>query len=294
LAPDKKPILQLDDSLKAGYLQDGYLVLPSFFSAAEIAPLCSETERLIEAARGKAESDAVHDLEAPHQPDGEPRVRRIKDPVQQFDVYREFSRNEKLLSVVRFLIGDNVRFHNSKINIKAAGIGAAVEWHQDWAFYPHTNDAVLEVGIALEDLCEDNGPLLVIPGSHLGPVYDHHVEGTFCGAIGASEVTDLVQKSVALTGPAGSVTIHHARTIHGSAMNRSDRSRPLLLIGYAAADAWPLMGVSDFDTFNDYLVCGDECLTPRLQEVPVRMPLPSATFQGSIYENQRTLSERAF
>ncbi|MCS5571983.1 MAG: phytanoyl-CoA dioxygenase family protein, partial [Pseudomonadales bacterium] len=76
--------MQLDDSLKAGYLQDGYLVLPSFFSAAEIAPLCSETERLIEAARGKAESDAVHDLEAPHQPDGEPRVRRIKDPVQQF------------------------------------------------------------------------------------------------------------------------------------------------------------------------------------------------------------------
>ena len=46
--------------------------------------------------------------------------------MQQFDVYREFSRNEKLLSVVRFLIGDNVRFHNSKINIKAAGIGAAL------------------------------------------------------------------------------------------------------------------------------------------------------------------------
>ena len=130
--------------------------MPSFFSAAEIAPLCSETERLIEAARGKAESDAVHDLEAPHQPDGEPRVRRIKDPVQQFDVYREFSRNEKLLSVVRVLIGDNVRFHNSKINIKAAGFGAAVEWHQDWAFYPHTNDAVLAVGIALQDLTEDN------------------------------------------------------------------------------------------------------------------------------------------
>jgi hypothetical protein len=24
--------------------------------------------------------------------------------------------------------------------MKSAGFGAAVEWHQDWAFYPHTND----------------------------------------------------------------------------------------------------------------------------------------------------------
>ena len=286
--------MQLDDSLKAGYLRDGYLVLPSFFSAAEIAPLCSETERLIEAARGKAESDAVHDLEAPHQPDGEPQVRRIKDPVQQFDVYREFSRNEKLLSVVRVLIGDNVRFHNSKINIKAAGFGAAVEWHQDWAFYPHTNDAVLAVGIALQDLTEDNGPLMVVPGSHRGPVYDHHTDGVFSGAVRASSVAEESKRAIALTGPAGSITIHHVRTLHGSAVNHSSRPRPLLLIGYAAADAWPLLGITEFETFNQNLVCGSECLVPRMKSLPVRLPVPAARFQGSIYENQRVLKERAF
>jgi hypothetical protein len=31
-----------------------------------------------------------------------------------------------------------VRFDTGKLNMKSAGYGAPVEWHQDWAFYPHT------------------------------------------------------------------------------------------------------------------------------------------------------------
>ena len=57
----------------------------------------------------------------------------------------------------------------NKINIKAPEYGAAVEWHQDWAFYPHTNDDLLAIGVALDDCEEENGPLMVIPGSHKGP-----------------------------------------------------------------------------------------------------------------------------
>ena len=34
----------------------------------------------------------------------------------------------------------------------AAGFGAAVEWHQDWAFYPHTNDDLAAVGVMMDDL----------------------------------------------------------------------------------------------------------------------------------------------
>ena len=45
-----------------------------------------------------------------------------------------------------------------------------------------------------------------------------------------------------LTGPAGSMSFHHVRTLHGSAQNTSSRDRHLLLYEYAAADAWPLIG----------------------------------------------------
>ena len=43
--------------------------------------------------------------------------------------------------------------------------GSLVEWHQDFAFYPHTNDDLI-IGIYLEDCYEQNGPLKIIKGSH--------------------------------------------------------------------------------------------------------------------------------
>ena len=54
----------------------------------------------------------------------------------------------------------------------------------------------------------------------------------------------------------------------------------------AAADAWPLLGVGDLDEFNRRLLSGRPTLSPRLASVPVRLPLPPAARQGSIYENQ--------
>jgi ectoine hydroxylase-related dioxygenase (phytanoyl-CoA dioxygenase family) len=281
-------------AIKEEYEINGYVVVPSLFNSDEVDLLRKTTDDIIESARGKSKSDSIHDLEDSHDAAGAPKIRRIKDPVQQFDVYAALARNEKLLSIVRSLLGDNVRFHSSKINIKLAEFGAAVEWHQDWAFYPHTNDAVLAVGVALEDLTKDNGPLMVVPGSHRGPVYDHHADGAFCGAIAADDIADQIKDAVPLIGPAGSITIHHVRTLHGSAINRSGQARPLLLISYTAADAWPLMGISDFHSFTNHLISGSECTAARLEAVPVRMPLPAAAFQGSIYENQRTQRDRAF
>jgi ectoine hydroxylase-related dioxygenase (phytanoyl-CoA dioxygenase family) len=286
--------MTINSTIKEQYEINGYVVVPSLFNSDEVDLLRKTTDDIIESARGKSKSDAIHDLEDSHDANGAPKVRRIKDPVKQFDVYNALARNEKLLSIVRTLLGTNVRFHSSKINIKSAEFGAAVEWHQDWAFYPHTNDGVLAVGVALEDLTEDNGPLMVVPGSHRGPVYDHHADGVFCGAIAAGDVADQIEQAVPLIGAAGSVTVHHVRTLHGSAINRSGQPRPLLLISYTAADAWPLMGISDFQSFTSQLISGSECTAARLKAVPVRMPLPAATFQGSIYENQRTQRDRTF
>ena len=72
--------------------------------------------------------------------------------------------------------------------------------------------------------------------------------------------------AVALTGPAGSITIHHARTVHGSATNTSGKPRRLLLHQYRAADAWPLMAFQqDFDDFRSKLLCGEDTIEPRME-----------------------------
>ena len=99
---------------------------------------------------------------------------------------------------------------------------------------------------------------------------------------------------MALTGAAGSMTIHHARLVHGSDMNRAERQRRLLLNEYTAADAWPLLGCGDFEDFEGHMVRGVSTREPRLAAAPIRMPYPIAAHQGSIYENQRATGRRFF
>jgi ectoine hydroxylase-related dioxygenase (phytanoyl-CoA dioxygenase family) len=180
--------------------------------------------------------------------------------------------------------------------MKSAQYGSPVEWHQDWAFYPHTNDDILAIGVLLDDTTEANGPLLCVPGTHLGPVYSHHgPDGHFCGSIDPGEIEELIPRAVPLMGPAGSMSFHHVRTLHGSAQNVSERSRNLLLYEVAAADAWPLMGVKDLAEFDSRLLTGHgPTIEPRVAPVPVRVPLPPARRQGSIYENQLGVEGRSW
>ena len=237
------------------------------------------------------------DLEDSHRPEA-PRVRRIKLPHRISPVFEDLMRSDWILEPVRDLIGPDLRLHTSKLNIKAAGFGAAVEWHQDWAFYPHTHDGLLAVGVMLEEVGPDNAPLLVFPGSHRGPIRDHHAEGVFCGAIDLAASGLDPKEAVALTAPAGSISLHHVRLVHGSDLNRSARPRPLLLYEITAADAYPILGgMSRLESLEEYdsrLLCGRGTLAPRLKDVPVRLPLPQPTATGSIYEIQRGRAERAF
>ena len=162
----------------AFYRDQGYLVVPDVFSAEELAELNQVTDGFLNRALSVQASNSVYDV-APDHSAAAPRVRRVKNPVDQDECYARASRNPKLIAILQQLIGDAIRFDHSKLNFKPVGGGAQIEWHQDWAFYPHTNDDLLAVGVYLEDCGEENGPLLVVPGTHKGPLYDHHHEGGF-------------------------------------------------------------------------------------------------------------------
>jgi len=281
----------------AEYRRRGYLVVENAIDASTLAELRRVTEGIVAAAKGLTDHTEVIDLEPTHTPD-EPRVRRIKKPHLADPFYRRLAADPQITELLRPLMSDNIRLRSGgKVNMKSPEYGAPVEWHQDWAFYPHTNDDVLAVGVLLDDMTLENGPMMVVPETHLGEVYNHHCDGVFCGAIDISQTDIDLSAAIPLTGPAGSITIHHARLIHGSSMNTSKFSRRLLLYEYAVADAWPMAGIediADFDEFNSRIVLGEATVQPRVVPVPIRIPLPRAHHQGSIYENQRSLGTRYF
>lgn len=279
------------------YQTRGYLVLEDAIPSRFLHEIRDEIARFEQEAIGLTASNDRLDLEDSHRPDA-PRLRRIKLPHKISPVIRDLMYSDHVLDPVRDLIGPDLRLHTTKLNMKSAGYGAAVEWHQDFAFYPHTNDDVLAVAVIIDDMRPENGPLSVFPGTHRGPIFDHHSEGCFAGAMDLAACGLDSRDAVMLTAPAGSISIHHARIVHGSAPNLSDRDRRLLFYEMMAADAFPIMGsMTTFESLADYddrMLCGTPTIEPRLRDIPIRIPLPPPRQSGSIYEIQRGLKTRSF
>ena len=273
------------DQIKA-FQTKGYLAVDNVISQQELKELRTVTEEFVERSREIEESDDTFDLEPGHSAKS-PRLRRIIRPVSKHPIYEKYVHHQSILDIVENLIGPNLRYHNNKINMKNPGHGAAVEWHQDWAFYPHTNDDLLEVGIALDDVTEENGPLMVIPGSHKGEIWDHHQDGLFVGAV--TDPRFEPKGAVSLTVEAGGITLHHVRMLHGSKPNTSDQSRRMFFIGFYAVDAWPLIpSGQSLEEMDSCIVRGQPSLEPRLKALPVRLSLPRVE-GGSIYAQQEKL-----
>lgn len=274
------------------YHENGYLGVENVLSTSEVDELRRVTDEFVEKSRAVTENTDVFDLEPGHSAD-DPRLRRLKNPIEQHAAYDQALRHPKILEIVSQLIGPNLRTNGNKLNIKYAQFGSPVEWHQDWAFYPQTNDDLLAVGIAIDPMTMENGCLLVEPGSHKGPVLNHHhSKGFFVGAV--TEEDYEPKNAVPIVVGAGGISIHHVRTLHGSAPNTSPNSRRLLLFQYCAIDAWPLVNFPGWEQFNATIVQGEPTQTPRVTNVPVRIPLPNGERGGSLYETQMMMEKRFY
>tara|TARA_B100000809_G_C15128832_1_gene527478 strand:- start:2058 stop:2933 length:876 start_codon:yes stop_codon:yes gene_type:complete len=272
------------------YEKDGYIIIDNVIDKVILDKIKLATDKIVENASWINKSNDQYDLADNHSKN-KPSIRRIKQP-QNFDnTFKEFLFYPSVIDKVTSLLGNNFRLHNGKMNMKSPSSGDLVDWHQDWAFYPHSNDDVLAVGIMLDDMTLENGSVLFVPGSHKGQVYNHHHNGYFAGAIDIKKNSIDLSKTVEVTGKAGSITIHHARLLHASKPNNSNSMRRFLLWEFAANDAWPLMGINNYDDFNKKIISGNIINTPRLSNVPVRMPLPAAKNQGSIFENQKAVTK---
>jgi ectoine hydroxylase-related dioxygenase (phytanoyl-CoA dioxygenase family) len=291
-------------ALSAGQVEqfhrEGYLVVEGVVTGAALDELRGVTDEFLERARELDASDEAIDLAPDHTREC-PQVRRIMDPDRHHPVYEAATRMPEILDVICDLLGPDIRFDHSKLNCKPPRGGIPIEWHQDWGFYPQTNDSMLALSLMLDDCGLDNGPLLVIPGSHRGPTWDHHYQGSFIGAIDPATAGFDESSALALTGPAGSVAIHQVRTVHGSADSTSGRQRRLLNMNYATTATWPLLGLDTIlamtgpgiEAFHATTVRGKPTIEPRMESLPVRIPLPAADAR-TIFDLQRPAYGRSF
>ena len=218
------------------YHQDGYTVCPNFLSPEEVAQLIAEIEKII-SGNTLANHDKKRMEMEPNQPLDGAKVRRLYEPCTHYPLFRKLSDSEKLLDAVEDLVGPNILFHYSKLNMKPPEIGSVVEWHQDLSYYPLTNRDSLAVLFYLDDADAENGCLQMLPGRHEGDLLAHTSEGYFQGR--ATEVVDS-SEAASVEGKAGAAVFMHCMTPHASTTNRSNRPRRTLILSYRAADAFPI------------------------------------------------------
>lgn len=231
------------DSLSQGqiefYRREGYLVLERFFDCGKLDMIDHTIRQITDEAVASGDHSKVLELE-PETADGQAVARRIFNP---FDLHEEFqmmATDAELLNCVEAIIGSNFSLQHSKVNMKPARVGSAVEWHQDMAYFPHTNDDLITLLIYLDEASVENGCLQVLPRHHTH-YFDHALpDGTFAGMITEDLDDGHFGRPVPLDAPAGSVIFMHPVTPHSSLPNRSAQPRRTLIFEYRACDAFPI------------------------------------------------------
>ncbi len=246
----------LSTEQRSQFVRDGYLVLPGFKSAEQIAALRARAGDLVEqfdpaasraifSTRDQAATTDDYFLgsdntvrcffeEEAFDQQGQLRqpkalsINKIGHALHDLDpVFDAFSRDARLDAVARELGLSEPQIWQSMYIFKQPGIGGEVRWHQDASYFDTSPISVTTFWFALEDATIDNGCLWVEPGGQRGPLRERFVRD---GDVVSMETLDRTPwpsgpGAVALEASAGSLVCFHGLLPHYSAPNRSAVSR---------------------------------------------------------------------
>ncbi|MAO55911.1 MAG: phytanoyl-CoA dioxygenase [Rhodospirillaceae bacterium] len=284
----RHPARVLTQDQREAYFRDGYLVVERLIPEDVVDEINRITAGWIDRSRAITAPNDVLDVAPSHSAE-KPVVRRLKKPDGMDPAYWDYA-NGVIADVAADLLGPDVCFHHSKLNFKWSDGHDEVAWHQDIAFYPHTNYSLLAIGTYLADVNPGDGPLGVIPGSHKGPIFEHYDDNDiWTGRIKDDAVAELpTETAVYCPAPKGSITIHHARAVHATeATTHSVSGRPLLINAFASADAFPYAALKS--TYTEHfrtLVRGTPARWAHHDPEPCPTPPDFSAGYTSIYAQQ--------
>ena len=279
----------LTQAQREEYFEEGFLTVPNAIPRHWIERLKTLSAQFLDASRNFSASDNVFDL-GPNHSHETPHVRRLKALVDRHPDFWAFASQSPLTDLAVDLLGPDVKFHSSKLNYKWPGGGEIVKWHQDITGWPHTNYSLVTLGVHLDDVAYDDGPLSCVPGTHNGELHaQRDSEGRWTGALSDDEVEAAgVDRAVDMTGGAGTAIAIHCRVIHGSRANLTERVRALPLFVYASADAFAWMPAPSPTTKTGTIVRGEAAKVAHLDARPCPVP-PNwdEVGYGSIFSAQK-------
>jgi phytanoyl-CoA hydroxylase len=276
------------------FWSDGFVVIPNAITPSELQGLRDQFAEWTEESRSHSkpygqilDGRPRFDLETDHSAQT-PALRRVSSPTEVSEACEHVTFDSAIGDYAADLIGPNIRFHHAKFNAKFPGSKTTVKWHQDFPFDPHTNDDQITALLFVDDVTPDNGPLLIVPGSHKGPLHSHWQNGAFTGAISDADSVTFKSKATSCTGAAGTLCLMHVRASHASEANTSDGPRNLYINTYAAADGIPLMPIAVPSKHAGRIVRGVE--PNRIRSTVFDIEIPEVPKTASFFDQQTEAS----
>jgi ectoine hydroxylase len=223
------------------YQKNGFIFLKNFFSEEETRIFLKEAASLVKRRDIKAREETITEP-------GSDAVRSIFRVHGLSALFARVAADERLANIARQVLGDEVYIHQSRLNLKPGFEGKEFYWHSDFETW-HVEDGMPRMRavsciILLTENNEFNGPLMLIPGSHMHYIacvgetpQDHYKASLKKQDVGVPDHTSLrflVERGgiQAPKGPAGSVVFFDCNTMHGSAGNISPYPRSNLFFVY--------------------------------------------------------------
>jgi len=259
--------------------RDGYLVLEDVFSPEEMVCLQKEAGAMLGDPASLAPDTIITEP-------GGTEIRSIFEIHVQNRAMARLAADERLAGVARFLLGDEVYLHQSRLNYKPGFAGKEFFWHSDFETW-HVEDGMprmraLSMSVLLSENTPHNGPLMLIPGSHrhyltcVGETPEDHYKSSLkkqeYGVPDEQRLTELAHELgiVAPLGKPGTMIIFDCNVMHGSNGNITPFPRANVFLVYNA--------------LSNRLQAPFGVDTPRPDFIATREPIPIAPVSGSLIE----------
>lgn len=242
--------MKLTDKQVEQYFEEGWLAMPGLFSAHDVARMATAFDAIWQQAQDIAailESDArlAVDRNGAKFTYQKKALRFIAWCGKAHPLLDEVGRDPRLLSVAGQLLKSNsMEQLINQAHYKMPSDGVAFPWHQDSAHRGidqgrfvdlDGHGSYVQTTIAIDEVTPENGPLGLIPRSHLKGHMQHVTKHT--GGSGLPDERVNEADAIYPCAQPGDVLLFGPYTIHGSTHNVSKTPRRLFINGYATPGA---------------------------------------------------------
>ncbi len=225
--PDRHYEVDVTDEMVAAYRNDGFTSIDRITTDEELEWLRDVFDELFTERRSGIPG-GYFDLSRPYDAPGEDHLPQVLYPEIAVPDLKRTQLRRNARTICAALLGvapDELHAWGHMIH-KPAHHGEEIPWHQDEAYWdPDVDYQAIGTWVPLDDVDLANGCMCFLPGTHRGDVLPHrHIDDD--PAVHGL-VTDHADPSTMVPVPltAGGATFHHARTLHHTPPNRSDRQR---------------------------------------------------------------------